>query len=133
MLRFAPLLAALVVLLSASSAVANSIWTEDCNLNPKSNFALDELVCGMGDVDTPCNNSIIGAADIWIVPAGAPHFTLAPGSTPKHIVTAGGGGGWSGDRHYIKRATAVLLGILTVDCLECMEFTETPMKQQDIQ
>ena len=90
---------ALVVLagtLLPASASANSISTSDCSLNFKDTFALNEIVCGIGDVDTPCQGSIIGAADIWVIPAGAPDFTLAPGSTPKRIVTAGGAGGfWS--------------------------------------
>jgi len=91
-LLFVPLLA-----LVPCTALANSVWTEDCNLTPKNTFALNEIVCGQGDVDSQCNGSIIGAADIWVVPTGAPDFTLPTGATPKHIVTAGGAGGFWGE------------------------------------
>ena len=86
----------LLVLLAASPALANSIWTEDCNLTPKSSFGIDEAVCGQGDLDTQCNGSIIAAGDIWIVPTGAPNYQNSP-TVPKHIVTAGGAGGFWGE------------------------------------
>lgn len=86
-------------------AFGNSIWTEDCNLTPQSSFAYNEIVCAQGDVDTPCGGSIVGAADIWIVPTGAPDYTLAPGSLPSHIVTAGGGGGFWGEIIWLPTTT----------------------------
>ena len=112
MLRLAALVALTVPTLVAGPALANQIWTTDCNFNPQSSFALDELVCGMGDLDSPCNSSIIAAADIWIMPAGAPDFTLAPGSIPQHIVTAGGGGGFWGEYLWLPPLSAGTFDIL---------------------
>ena len=112
MLRLASLTAAVAVVLVAAPASANQIWTTDCNFNAQSSFALDEVVCGMGDVDTPCNSSIVGAADIWVIPAGAPDFTLAPGSIPQHIVTAGGGGGFWGEYLWLPPLSAGTFDII---------------------
>ena len=86
-----------LAVVAATPAFANSIWTEDCNLTPQSSFGFNEAVCAQGDLDSPCLGSIIAAADIWIMPSGAPDFTLAPGSLPSRIVTAGGAGGFWGE------------------------------------
>lgn len=75
-------------------AAAASIYAGDCSAMAQSQFCYNQRVCAMGDVDHTCPVGPIElpAADLYVVPTGAPPFS----GQPVHVDASGGFGSFWG-------------------------------------